>query len=142
METCPALWRSCSNWKKKLVWYVVLLVLYCALLSSYALQASNFDVSGGASESILSLCYECGDWEAVRTNLSLLSKRRSQHSKVVARIVRQAVEWVDDTPSDDERLALIEALRSISEGKVSVFNTSLLVTCCKECRQYNILRDS
>lgn len=45
-------------------------------------QANQWDVTIKAALQIVSLSFECGDWDALNTNLVLLSKRRSQHQKV------------------------------------------------------------
>lgn len=81
-------------------------------------QANAWDVCCNAAELIARLCRESGDWEALCSNLTLLSKRRSQHQRVITAAVKEAMKALDDSMPADARLRLIETLRGITEGKI------------------------
>ncbi|CAM9818613.1 unnamed protein product [Ectocarpus sp. 13 AM-2016] len=66
------------------------------------------------------LCRQVGDWAQLNTTLTLISKRRGQHSKAVTAMVQEAVGWLDETPDKDTRVSLLVALRDITDGKIYV----------------------
>ncbi|CAM9991246.1 unnamed protein product [Ectocarpus sp. 12 AP-2014] len=66
------------------------------------------------------LCRQVGDWAQLNTTLTLISKRRGQHSKAVTAMVQEAVGWLDETPDKDTRVLLLVALRDITDGKIYV----------------------
>mmetsp|Transcript_20465 Transcript_20465/g.65524 ORF Transcript_20465/g.65524 Transcript_20465/m.65524 type:complete len:448 (+) Transcript_20465:2-1345(+) len=82
--------------------------------------ANQWDVTIKAALQIVSLCYECGEWDALNANLVLLSKRRSQHQKVITAIVAEAMKFLERPINEAERLRLIETLRAVTEGKIYV----------------------
>ncbi|KAJ8908385.1 hypothetical protein NDN08_005094 [Rhodosorus marinus] len=69
---------------------------------------------------IVQLCFEQGDWEALNTNIVLLSKRRAQLKQAVTKVVQAGVEYVESTPSEEIKLELLNKLRTVSEGKLYV----------------------
>ncbi|CAN0314669.1 unnamed protein product, partial [Laminaria digitata] len=66
------------------------------------------------------LCREVKDWAQLNTTLTLLSKRRSQHSKTVTAMVQEAMEWLEETPDKESKVALLVSLRDITDGKIFV----------------------
>lgn len=66
------------------------------------------------------LCRQVEDWPQLNTTLTLLSKRRGQHSKAVTAMVQEAMGWLDETPDKDARVQLLVALRDITDGKIFV----------------------
>lgn len=91
-------------------------------------------------EACLDLCHEAGDSEALLGTLKTLATRRSQKSKAIEALVHRCLPWVVDvhadgftplaTPAaggqkgggdddnDNARDALVEELRSITDGKM------------------------
>ncbi|XP_014248586.1 26S proteasome non-ATPase regulatory subunit 12 [Cimex lectularius] len=69
---------------------------------------------------IVQLCFEAKNWLALYDNIVLMSKRRSQLKQAVTKMVQQCCEYVDQMPTKDSQLKLIEVLRSVTEGKIYV----------------------
>lgn len=68
---------------------------------------------------MVSLCYDAKDWEKLNETIVLLSKRRAQLKQAVTAIVQQASRYVEEL-DETRKLALIETLRNVSEGKMYV----------------------
>ncbi|CAM9289227.1 unnamed protein product [Scytosiphon promiscuus] len=66
------------------------------------------------------LCRQVEDWPQLNTTLTLISKRRGQHSKAVTAMVQEAMGWLDETPDKEVRVLLLVALRDITDGKIFV----------------------
>jgi len=66
------------------------------------------------------LCRQHGAWEKLNETVLLLSKRRAQLKQALSKVVQQAMEYIDETPDKAARIALIEALREVCEGKIYV----------------------
>ena len=69
---------------------------------------------------ILDLLHSTGSWALLNDHISLLSKRRAQLQKVQETVVQTAVSYVPSTPDEATKRALIDALRSVSAGKMFV----------------------
>ena len=53
-------------------------------------------------------------------NVQLLAKKHSQLKQAVTKMVQVVMGFLDDTPDIDTKLAVIEALRTVTEGKVGL----------------------
>lgn len=69
---------------------------------------------------IVQLCKDCGEWQLLNEYILLLSKRRAQLKKVIQTIVQLGLKFVDETPDQKVKIALIETLRTVSTGKMFV----------------------
>lgn len=69
---------------------------------------------------IIKLCKTHDNWTELSANIHLLCKRRQQFKQVQEKVVQEAAEYVDETPDDPTRLALITTLRAVSEGQIFV----------------------
>lgn len=69
---------------------------------------------------MFNLCYEVGNWDKINDLLLLLSKRRSQHRKVITSFVDQTLGFVEKCKNIDEKIKLLDTLRTVSEGKIYV----------------------
>ena len=69
---------------------------------------------------ILELLQSTGSWALLNDHISLLSKRRAQLQKVQETVVQTAVSYVPLTPDESTKRAFIDALRSVSAGKMFV----------------------
>jgi 26S proteasome regulatory subunit N5 len=58
------------------------------------------------------------DWEAVATNCTLLSKRRAQKQVVIVAVVQEAQQYLSGIEDKELKYKLLEALRSIADGKL------------------------
>ena len=50
----------------------------------------------------------------------LLSKKHGQLKQAITKMVQVVMNFLDDTPNLETKLSVIEALRTVTEGKVSV----------------------
>eukprot|EP00898_Chlorokybus_atmophyticus_P002570 jgi/Chlat1/3313/Chrsp22S03479 len=69
---------------------------------------------------IVRLCFDAKDYKALNEHIVLLSKRRAQLKQAVVAMVQEATGWVDQLPSVDDQVALIETLNSVTTGKMYV----------------------
>lgn len=69
---------------------------------------------------IVKLCYQAKDLNALNEHIHLLSKRRSQLKQAVTKMVQEAYTYVDEIDNMDEKLKLIDTLRTVSAGKIYV----------------------
>jgi 26S proteasome regulatory subunit N5 len=60
------------------------------------------------------------DWDRLNSILTVLSKRRAQLKSAISAIVAEAMQYINDTPSEDVKIALIKTLMEICEGKIYV----------------------
>ena len=68
----------------------------------------------------MELCYEAKNWKALNENIVALSKRRSQIKKAITDMVRKCCEFVDSIADREQQLILIDTLRTVTAGKVSL----------------------
>jgi 26S proteasome regulatory subunit N5 len=68
--------------------------------------------------SVTTMCFENGDWDTGISTVTMLAKRRSVLNTPVLNMVKKAIEYVEKSPSEEKKIALIEALREITEGKI------------------------
>ena len=66
------------------------------------------------------MCYDAKQFAQLNETMTLLSKRRAQIKEAVGAMVRKGIEYVEALTDAETKLALIETLRAISEGKMFV----------------------
>lgn len=66
----------------------------------------------------MTICKDAGDWSLLNEQVLLLSKKHGQLKQAITRMVQIVMGFLDDTPSLDTKLGVIEALRTVTEGKV------------------------
>nr|GMC57878.1 26S proteasome non-ATPase regulatory subunit 12 homolog A-like [Ipomoea batatas] len=93
-----------------------------ALLNVEKQMRQAGDVAGTrkAVSEILQLCFEARAWKTINDQIVLLSKRRGQLKQAVQAMVRQAMEYIDQTPDLETKIELIKTLNSVSAGKIYV----------------------
>lgn len=64
------------------------------------------------------LCREHNDWAKLNATLSLINKRRNQSRFAISAVVEEAIAYVEQTPGRTEKVALIETLKEVCEGKM------------------------
>eukprot|EP01006_Ploeotia_vitrea_P042281 TRINITY_DN66616_c2_g1_i1.p1 TRINITY_DN66616_c2_g1~~TRINITY_DN66616_c2_g1_i1.p1 ORF type:complete len:497 (-),score=286.67 TRINITY_DN66616_c2_g1_i1:54-1508(-) len=72
------------------------------------------------AQAIISLLRDNGKWEMLNEHVSMLCKRRAQMQKVMQAVIQQAAGYVEETPDKETKLKLIEAVRTVSDGKIFV----------------------
>lgn len=61
-----------------------------------------------------------GEWSRLNDLLHLISKKRSLIKQSITAMVEKAASFVDDTPDLPTKLALIDTLRKVTDGKIYV----------------------
>jgi 26S proteasome regulatory subunit N5 len=64
------------------------------------------------------LCRERNAWSKLNATLSLINKRRNQSKFAISAVVEEALMYVEQTPGRGEKVALIETLKEVCEGKM------------------------
>lgn len=93
------------------------------VLEKQARNAADLSSTSRLLVKIVEIAYGAGDFEALNLQLSGLSKRHGQLREATRRMVNRAMEFLDELDKDgkqEERLKLIETLREVTEGKVSL----------------------
>ncbi|ONH68900.1 hypothetical protein BON22_1551 [Cyberlindnera fabianii] len=83
-------------------------------------QASDLASSKRVLQKIVQVLANNGDWKALNEQLVLLSKKHGQLKIAVQVFVQEAMEYLDKTPDQDTKVALIETIRTITESKIFV----------------------
>ncbi|KAJ2350671.1 proteasome regulatory particle subunit [Coemansia sp. RSA 2618] len=71
-------------------------------------------------ERMVDVCGGAGEWLMLEQEVAAMSKKHGQLKQAIAKMVQRAMAYVDKTPTEDARVALIEALRTVTEGKIHV----------------------
>ena len=58
--------------------------------------------------------------------VQLLSKKHGQLKQAITKMVQVVMGFIDDAPSLETKMAVIETLRTVTEGKVGI-----ILRCCK-----------
>ncbi|KAI9733307.1 MAG: hypothetical protein M1834_003391 [Cirrosporium novae-zelandiae] len=83
-------------------------------------QASDLASTSRLLVAVVTLCKEGGDWNLLDEQILLLSKKHGQLKQAITKMVQVVMEFLDDSPSMDAKLATIETLRTVTEGKIFV----------------------
>jgi 26S proteasome regulatory subunit N5 len=67
---------------------------------------------------IVTICKEVNDWGLLNEQVLLLSKKHGQLKQAITKMVQVVMGFLDDAPSAETKLSTIEALRTVTEGKV------------------------
>jgi 26S proteasome regulatory subunit N5 len=89
------------------------------LEKQYRLSA-DFVATPRLCVAILSVLREQNDWDGLCEHVVLLSKRRAQLKQAIAAIVREAMTYIDETPTVETKTKLIETLNEVASGKIFV----------------------
>ncbi|RKP14836.1 hypothetical protein BJ684DRAFT_7951 [Piptocephalis cylindrospora] len=69
---------------------------------------------------IVNLCASTGQWDTLGEQVVVLSKKHGQLKQAITRMVQEAMTYLDKAPDASTRLALINTLVSVTEGKIFV----------------------
>eukprot|EP01135_Chromosphaera_perkinsii_P003402 Nk52_evm26s242 gene=Nk52_evmTU26s242 len=70
--------------------------------------------------SIVKVLFKAGDWQQLMEQTVMLSKRRGQLKEATKRMVQEVVTYVDQTPSKEMKLKMIDTLITVTSGKIYV----------------------
>lgn len=65
-------------------------------------------------------CGTLGAWEQLNENIVLIAKKRTQFKQTITRMVQEAASFVEQVPSKDAKIELINTLRQVADGKIYV----------------------
>ena len=69
---------------------------------------------------MIRLCRDRNDWEKLNSTLVVINKRRAQGKVAITAIVEEGMGYIEQTPSQTERISLIKTLMDVCEGKIYV----------------------
>lgn len=81
-------------------------------------QASDLASTSRLLVAIITLSKDSGDWSLLNEQILLLSKKHGQLKQATTKMVQVAMSFIDEAPDAEKKLALIETLRTVTEGKV------------------------
>jgi 26S proteasome regulatory subunit N5 len=67
---------------------------------------------------ILKLCFSAKDYKLLNEHITLLSKKHGLLKQAVSKMVQEASTFVDKITDKATKLALIDTLRTVTDGKV------------------------
>ena len=67
----------------------------------------------------MKICFDAKQWDLLNENIIGLTKRRSQLKAAVTKMVQQCCTYVEQMPSKEHKLKLIDTLRTVTAGKVT-----------------------
>ena len=82
------------------------------------LQSSDLATTSRCLVAIVRICKDAGDWSLLNEQVLLLSKKHGQLKQAITNMVQVVMGFLDDVPNMDTKLSVIEALRTVTEGKV------------------------
>ncbi|KAI5060109.1 hypothetical protein GOP47_0024529 [Adiantum capillus-veneris] len=93
-----------------------------ALLNSEKQMRLAADITGTRKVvlAIVQLCRETNSWKQLNEQIVLISKRRAQLKQAVSAMVKQCMQYIDETPDLETRIELIKTLNTVSAGKIYV----------------------
>jgi hypothetical protein len=69
---------------------------------------------------MVTICKDANDWGLLNEQVLLLSKKHGQLKQAITKMVQVVMGFLDDAPSVEVKLSTIEALRTVTEGKVGL----------------------
>ncbi|OQR83534.1 26S proteasome non-ATPase regulatory subunit 12 [Achlya hypogyna] len=67
---------------------------------------------------VLELLHAHKQYTLLVEHVTLLAKRRAQKSQAIGKLVTTAMGYIADCPTEDVRVALIQALRTVADGRI------------------------
>ncbi|PGH34776.1 26S proteasome regulatory subunit N5 [[Emmonsia] crescens] len=89
-------------------------------LEKQARQASDLASTSRLLIAIVTISKESGDWKLLNEQVIALSKKHGQLKQATTKMVQVVMGFIDQTPNMEEKMALIETLRTVTEGKIFV----------------------
>jgi 26S proteasome regulatory subunit N5 len=91
-------------------------------------QAEDSRSTSKLATAIVKICWESKKFDYLNEKIVLLAKRRGQLKMVIRDIVQEAMTYLDKIDDKNARIALIDTLRTITEGKIFVENERARLT--------------
>lgn len=84
-------------------------------------QASDLASTSRLLVAIITISKDSGDWDLLNEQILLLSKKHGQLKQATTKMVQVAMSFIDEAPDAEKKLGLIETLRTVTEGKVRLY---------------------
>jgi 26S proteasome regulatory subunit N5 len=81
-------------------------------------QASDLSSTTKILIAIVLLAIKAKDWSLLNEQVQLLSKKHGQLKQAITGMVQVVMTYLNETPTLDVKLSVIETLRTVTEGKV------------------------
>ncbi|KAK0718887.1 PCI domain-containing protein [Apiosordaria backusii] len=91
-----------------------------SVLEKQARQASDLASTSRILVAIVTLCKNAGNWALLNEQTLILSKKHGQLKQAITKMVQTVMDFLDQTPTLDIKLSVIETLRTVTEGKIFV----------------------
>ncbi|CAP67822.1 uncharacterized protein PODANS_1_17030 [Podospora anserina S mat+] len=91
-----------------------------SILEKQARQASDLASTSRILIAIVTLCKNAGDWALLSEQTLILSKKHGQLKQAITKMVQTVMDFLDQTPTLEIKLSVIETLRTVTEGKIFV----------------------
>jgi len=69
---------------------------------------------------IVTICRNTDNWKLLNEQVIALSKKHGQLKQATTKMVQVVMGFLDDTPSMEVKMSVIDSLRTVTEGKVSL----------------------
>jgi 26S proteasome regulatory subunit N5 len=66
------------------------------------------------------MCFEAQDWKTLNEQVVLFAKKRGQLKQAIGKMVQEAMTYIEQAPNMEVKLALIDTLLQVTEGKIYV----------------------
>ncbi|MCJ1308318.1 hypothetical protein MMC25_001971 [Agyrium rufum] len=83
-------------------------------------KASDLASTSRLVVAIVTICKDSGDWSLLNEQVLLLSKKHGQLKQATTKMVQVVMTFIDDAPTKEKKLSVIETLRTVTEGKIFV----------------------
>ncbi|ODV89929.1 hypothetical protein CANCADRAFT_31025 [Tortispora caseinolytica NRRL Y-17796] len=83
-------------------------------------QSADLASSKRTLAAILDVCKSAGKWTLLIEQMTFLSKKHGQLKQAIAAMVQHVISLLDQTPDEHTKVAVLEAIRSVTEGKIFV----------------------
>jgi 26S proteasome regulatory subunit N5 len=87
-------------------------------LHAYKPKASDLASTSRIIIAIVTIAKRANDWNLMNEQVLLLSKKHGQLKQATTKMVQTVMGFLDNTPNMETKLSVIEALRTVTEGKV------------------------
>lgn len=81
-------------------------------------QASDLASTSRLLVAIVTTCKNSGDWGLLNEQVLLLSKKHGQLKQATTKMVQVVMTFIEEVPTAEAKLSVIETLRTVTEGKV------------------------
>jgi 26S proteasome regulatory subunit N5 len=88
-------------------------------------QSSDLASTSRVIVTIVTICKDGGDWSLLNEQVLVLSKKHGQLKQAITKMVQTVMGFLDDAPSLDVKLSVIDTLRTVTEGKVGELHDGL-----------------